>query len=275
MPKINQEVGIEWSRILQAEARNHGSKRQQLFASCPPPAGSRKRRSFRLRIRQDTRGQLRIKVHSKLAHQFLTTPQNVIGTVKGWVATTLHRRRHYPLALQPLPRDIACVLFDTRILVDSGLPGQTVLATALGATEERPFPDEERHLASNLCRSRSSCVETAKFRKTIPFNTTNVTAFSITAECKCFRAFKACLESLDKTETKAGSFTEFDATLIMDKEDDDPMPSKPNANAEPIVTAQRETPNWNDEMGVDGDAKFMHQARVIVSRLTIEDTEDC
>lgn len=60
---------------------------------------------------------------------------------------------------------------------------------------------------------------------------------------------QACLESVDESETKAGSFTAFDATLIVDNEDNEPILSTSNADAEPIVTVHRSSPNRDDDNG--------------------------
>ena len=47
--------------------------------------------------------------------------------------------------------------------------------------------------------------------------------------------FQACLESIDATEPNTTSaFTAFDATLIVDDEDDDPITSSNDADEEPI-----------------------------------------
>jgi hypothetical protein len=49
----------------------------------------------------------------------------------------------------------------------------------------------------------------------------NVATFSTTAGCKQFRIFRACLDDLDQDQQESESFTAFDATLIVDDEDND------------------------------------------------------
>ena len=54
------------------------------------------------------------------------------------------------------------------------------------------------------------------FRKQIPFDKSNVTTFLTTTGCKQFRMIRACLEETEDDHPEEGSFTAFDATLIVD-----------------------------------------------------------
>lgn len=58
-----------------------------------------------------------------------------------------------------------------------------------------------------------------KFRRQIPFDKSNVATFATSSGCKNFRIFQACLEAADESGEEVG-FTAFDATLIVDDEDD-------------------------------------------------------
>ena len=59
------------------------------------------------------------------------------------------------------------------------------------------------------------------YQKRIPLDKSNVASFTTTAGCKEFRVFRACLEETDDDLSEEGSFKAFDATLIVDDEDDD------------------------------------------------------
>ena len=65
-----------------------------------------------------------------------------------------------------------------------------------------------------------------QYRKTIDFDKSNVATFSTSPGCKHYRAFCACVDSMEHhkvdNSNNKGEFTAFDATLIIDDEDDDP-----------------------------------------------------
>jgi GAG-pre-integrase domain len=70
------------------------------------------------------------------------------------------------------------------------------------------------------------------YRKRIPFDKANVATFSTTAGCKQFRIFSACLEDVGGDhDGSEESFTAFDATLIVDDEDDDQDPRDNESSA--------------------------------------------
>jgi Reverse transcriptase (RNA-dependent DNA polymerase)/GAG-pre-integrase domain len=64
-----------------------------------------------------------------------------------------------------------------------------------------------------------------KYRRRIPLDKSNVATFSTTAGCKMFRVFQACLESAEEEDPGSTAYTAFDATLIIDDEDDFPNES--------------------------------------------------
>ena len=64
-----------------------------------------------------------------------------------------------------------------------------------------------------------------KFSRQIPFDKSNVATFETSPECKNFRLSRACLDAVDDDEEAKpeGSFTAFDANLIVDDEDKDDL----------------------------------------------------
>jgi hypothetical protein len=67
-----------------------------------------------------------------------------------------------------------------------------------------------------------------KYRKWIPLDKSNVATFSTTAGCKQFRIFQACLKASEDDAAVADAYTAFDATLIVDDEDDYPSEHVPS-----------------------------------------------
>ena len=62
-----------------------------------------------------------------------------------------------------------------------------------------------------------------RFCGQIPFDKSNVATFATSSGCENFRTFQACLEAADESGDEVG-FTAFDATLIVDDEDDEQSP---------------------------------------------------
>ena len=88
------------------------------------------------------------------------------------------------------------------------------------------------------------------YRKRIPFDKANVATFSTTSGCKQFRIFRACLEDADGDQEERESFMAFDATLIVDDEDDEQIPDKQDMSDDESITPIPERGSTTHERSV-------------------------
>jgi hypothetical protein len=91
------------------------------------------------------------------------------------------------------------------------------------------------------------------YRKQIPFDKANVATFSSTVGCKQFRLFRACLDDHDRDQKESESFTTFDATLIVDDEEDG---SEEHVSADVDEPIARMTPAALCSIDVDDDVGY-------------------
>ena len=112
----------------------------------------------------------RLRCITNLISDFVTTPQKVIGGVKGMggnkVAVSAVGTIRWTFNDDS---GTSHALLIPGSLFTPKSPARLFLAAALGAREERPFTDKEWHPASNLCQSRVPCVVSPKVQEDRPF----------------------------------------------------------------------------------------------------------
>jgi hypothetical protein len=121
-----------------------------------------------------------------------------------------------------------------------------------------------------------------KYRRRIPLDKSNVATFSTTAGCKKFRVFQACLEAVESDGDDATAYTAFDATLIVDDEEDfreDPSSGDEDADDDAsIVPIQQPTrgPGRADDDDDPGYTKTTghHETSYDKYTATVDDVED-
>jgi hypothetical protein len=124
-------------------------------------------------------------------------------------------------------------------------------------TQERKdnFPKKDGTWQATFADHVKLIWEQEKFSRKIPFDKSNVATFSTTAGCKQFRLFQACLASAEDAEEEKG-LTAFDATLIVDDEDDEeperyPAPTGEEGDDKALIVPIRQFPRGSDDQQPD------------------------